>query len=102
MGTTLPDCSALASDIDTCQSNGKIITLSLGGASGAVGFTDDTQAEAFAQTLWDLFFGGSSSTRPFGDAILDGIDLDIEGGGSVGYAALINKFRSLSSGDSKK
>lgn len=76
--------------------------MSLGGASGAVGFTDDTQAEAFAQTLWDLFFGGSSSTRPFGDAILDGIDLDIEGGSSAGYAALINKFRSLSSGDSKK
>ncbi|KAL0289623.1 UNVERIFIED_CONTAM: Hevamine-A [Sesamum angustifolium] len=30
--------------------------------------------------LWDNFLGGKSSSRPLGDAVLDGIDFDIEGG----------------------
>ncbi|KAG9223083.1 hypothetical protein CCMSSC00406_0000228 [Pleurotus cornucopiae] len=101
-GTSLPNCASLAVDIATCQSKGKIITLSLGGATGSVGFQSDSQATTFAQTIWDMFLGGNSATRPFGSAVLDGIDLDIEGGNSAGYAAFINKIRSLSSGSSKK
>lgn len=58
------------------------MTLSLGGATGGAGFQSDSQASTFADNVWNLFMGGSSSTRPFGDAVLDGIDLDIEGGGS--------------------
>jgi len=46
--------------------------------------------------------GGSSSTRPFGDAVLDGIDLDIEGGGSAGFAAFVTRIRSHANGASKK
>ncbi|KAK0223055.1 glycoside hydrolase family 18 protein [Armillaria fumosa] len=101
-GTSLANCQFMASDIKTCQAAGKIITLSLGGATGAATFSSDSQAEEFAQTIWDLFLGGSSSTRPFGDAVLDGIDLDIEGGGSTGFVAFVNKIRSLASGASKK
>lgn len=71
-GTELPNCSALASDIELCQSKGKIVTVSLGGATGAVGFSSDSQAESFADTIWNLFLGGSSSIRPFGSAVLDG------------------------------
>lgn len=70
----MPDCSFLASDIQTCQSKGKIVTLSLGGATGAAGFSSDAQASSFADTLWNLYLGGSSSTRPFGSAVLDGYD----------------------------
>jgi chitinase len=47
-------------------------------------YCSDSAATAFADQLWNMFFGGSSSTRPFGSAILDGIDLDIENGGSTG------------------
>ncbi|KXN83593.1 Chitinase 1, partial [Leucoagaricus sp. SymC.cos] len=101
-GTNLANCASLASDIQTCQAKGKIVTLSLGGATGSVGFSSDSQAETFAQTIWDMFLGGSSSTRPFGNAVLDGVDLDIEGGGSDHYAAFVNRIRSLSSGLSKK
>lgn len=36
------------------------------------GFQTEAQATGFADTLWNLFFGGSSNTRPFGDAVLDG------------------------------
>ena len=61
--------------MQTCQAKGTIVTISLGGATGSVGFTSDSQAEDFADTVWDLFLGGSSDTRPFGDAILDGYGL---------------------------
>ncbi|KAF5384673.1 hypothetical protein D9757_006206 [Collybiopsis confluens] len=101
-GTTLPNCASLASDIRTCQAKGKLVTISLGGANGGVGFQSDAQGTAFAQTIWNLFLGGSSSTRPFGAAVLDGVDLDIEGGGGTGYAAFVSEIRSLSSGASKK
>ncbi|KAF5311765.1 hypothetical protein D9619_003381 [Psilocybe cf. subviscida] len=101
-GSTLPNCASIANDIQTCQAKGKIVTLSLGGATGAVGFSSDDQASSFGQQIWDLFLGGSSSTRPFGNAVLDGIDLDIEGGGSAHYDVFVNKIRSLASGASKK
>ena len=71
-GTSLPDCSFLASDIQFCQSKGKIVTMSLGGATGAASFSSAAQATAFGDTIWNLFLGGSSSTRPFGSAVLDG------------------------------
>ncbi|KAJ8084321.1 Chitinase 2 [Marasmius tenuissimus] len=57
-GTNLPNCASLASDIKTCQSKGKIVTLSLGGATGSVGFQSDAQAVGFADTIWNLFLGG--------------------------------------------
>ncbi|KAG5643892.1 hypothetical protein DXG03_009522 [Asterophora parasitica] len=101
-GTALPKCQFLASDIKACQAKGKIITLSLGGATGGAYFTGDAQARTFAETVWNLFLGGSSSTRPFGDAVLDGVDLDIEGGGTNGYAAFVTRIRELSNGASKK
>ncbi|KAL1702358.1 glycoside hydrolase family 18 protein [Schizophyllum commune] len=100
-GTNLANCQFLADDISGCQAKGKIVTLSLGGATGAASFANDAAGEEFAQTIWDLFFGGSSDKRPFGDAVLDGIDLDIEGGASTGYVAFVNKFRALSDGASK-
>lgn len=59
----------MASDIETCQAMGKVITLSMGGATGAATFTSDEQAEEFATLIWDLFLGGTSDTRPFGDAV---------------------------------
>jgi chitinase len=71
-GTGLANCQGLAPEIKACQAKGKIVTLSLGGASSGVGFQSDSQASTFADTLWNLFLGGSSSTRPFGDAVLDG------------------------------
>lgn len=101
-GTALPDCSKLASDITTCQAKGKLVTISLGGATGSVGFASDAQGVTFANTIWNMFLGGTSSTRPFGSAVLDGVDLDIEGGGGVGYVAFVNQIRSLSSGASKR
>ncbi|KAI8336186.1 glycoside hydrolase superfamily [Chlamydoabsidia padenii] len=93
-GTSLIDCSSISSDIQFCQSQGKAVTLSLGGATGGAGFQSDKQASGFADTIWNLFLGGSSSTRPFGEAVLDGVDLDIEGGGSNYYNTFLAQLRS--------
>ncbi|EMD41620.1 glycoside hydrolase family 18 protein [Gelatoporia subvermispora B] len=101
-GTELLNCSYLAPAIEKCQAAGKIVTISLGGAGGGVGFQSDTQAQQLADTVWNLFLGGSSSTRPFGSAVLDGVDLDIEGGSNAGYAAFVTQLRTHFSGASKK
>ncbi|KAJ2522982.1 Chitinase 2 [Coemansia sp. RSA 1939] len=41
-----------------------------------------------------MFLGGSSEYRPYDDAVLDGVDLDIESGEHAGYSAFINQLRS--------
>ncbi|WCJ36763.1 Acidic endochitinase [Euphorbia peplus] len=38
------------------------------------------QANQLASYLWNNFLGGTSSSRPLGDAVLNGIDFDIERG----------------------
>ncbi|RCI02166.1 Chitinase 1 [Rhizopus stolonifer] len=101
-GSNLANCQNISPDIKYCQSKGKLITLSLGGATGGVGFQSDAQASAFADTLWNLFFGGNSNTRPFGDAVLDGVDLDIEGGGPNHYVTFLKKLDSYFSASDKK
>jgi chitinase len=73
-GTALPNCSFLASDIQECQANGKIVTISIGGQIGDVDLASDSQAESFADTVWNIFLGGSSDIRPFGNATFDGYD----------------------------
>ncbi|KAL6304162.1 class III chitinase [Sparassis latifolia] len=101
-GTELLNCTYLASDIEYCQSQGKAVTISLGGAGGGVGFSNDSEAQTFADTIWNTFLGGSSSTRPFGSAVLDGVDLDIEGGSTTGYAAFVTQLRTYFTGASKQ
>ncbi|KAF8072097.1 glycoside hydrolase family 18 protein [Lyophyllum atratum] len=101
-GTRLAMCPSLTDDIKACQARGKIVTISIGGATGVAGFDSDAQARTFAETVWNVFLGGSSDTRPFGDAVLDGVDLDIEGGSGTGLAAFVSRIRELSQGKSKK
>ncbi|KAJ2394928.1 Chitinase 2, partial [Coemansia sp. RSA 2603] len=91
--STLLHCPTIGKAIQKCQRKGKAVILSLGGASGAYGFSDDTQAERYADEIWDMFLGGNARNRPFDDAILDGIDLDIEGGSSVGYVRFVQRLR---------
>ncbi|KAE9403606.1 glycoside hydrolase family 18 protein [Gymnopus androsaceus JB14] len=100
-GSELANCQFMAADIEACQAAGVIVTLSMGGASGGADFTSDEQAVEFATLIWDLFLGGTSDTRPFGSAVLDGIDLDIEGGTSTGLAAFVTQIRNLAAGADK-
>lgn len=88
-------CPEIEAGVAACHERGKAVLLSLGGASGGYGFTDDAQAEAFAQTVWDIFLGGASEVRPFGAAVLDGVDLDLEGGSTTGYTAFVRRLDAL-------
>ena len=91
----LKRCPEIERAIIGCQQKRKKVLLSLGGATGSYSFTDDAHAERFAETTWNMFLGGQSSVRPFGVAILDGVDLDIEGGLPGGYTAFVRKLRAL-------
>ncbi|THH04004.1 hypothetical protein EW145_g5839 [Phellinidium pouzarii] len=92
-GTELSNCTFMAADIEQCQSKGKIITISLGGADSSVGFVNESQAEGFADTIWSMFLGGNGDIRPFGNAVLDGVDLDIEGGLPTFYSDFVDRLR---------
>ncbi|SCV00503.1 LAME_0G10154g1_1 [Lachancea meyersii CBS 8951] len=101
-GDGLLHCDQIGQDIKTCQSQGKKVMLSMGGAIGSYGFSSDSEAEDFATTLWNTFAGGSTSERPFNDAVIDGFDFDIENQNPTGYAALAKKLRNYFNSDSSK
>ncbi|KAL0358903.1 UNVERIFIED_CONTAM: Acidic endochitinase [Sesamum angustifolium] len=73
-------CTGISDDIRTCQSRGIKVLLSLGGATGSYSLSSPDDASQVADYLWNTYLGGSSSSRPLGDAVLDGIDFDIESG----------------------
>ncbi|KAJ3487936.1 hypothetical protein NLG97_g6300 [Lecanicillium saksenae] len=104
--TSLQDGTELVPAIQKCQQAGKLVILSMGGAEGYADVTlqSDAQGEQIAQTIWDLFLGGTNSAplRPFGSVKLDGIDLDNESHNATGYVAMTKKFRNLMNSDSSK
>ncbi|KAJ2609554.1 Chitinase 2 [Coemansia sp. RSA 1365] len=88
-------CPDIGADIKTCQKNGKKIVLSLGGGNiYTYGLGSAADGQAFADTVWNMFLGGTHEYRPYDNAILDGVDLDIESGEHIGYVAFINQLRS--------
>ncbi|KAH1115106.1 hypothetical protein J1N35_008484 [Gossypium stocksii] len=50
------------------------------GCTGSYNLTSAEDARQVATYLWNYFLGGTSSSRPLGDAVLDGVDFDIKGG----------------------
>ena len=76
--TGLLSCPDLGSEIKTCQSAGKKVMLSLGGADASSAFTSDDQATKFATQIWNLFGAGKGEDdlRPFGPGVtVDGFDI---------------------------
>jgi chitinase len=96
-------CTKFSSEIKTCQSKGIKVLLSLGGDASAGTYSLSSTAEAtnLASYLWDNFLGGTSSSRPLGDAVLDGIDFDIEAGGEH-YDELAKALNGFSPQSQKK
>ncbi|KAH0538876.1 hypothetical protein FGG08_004532 [Glutinoglossum americanum] len=95
----LESCPLIEADIIACQSLGKKIFISLGGATPGNNHLSGAQsAEDFADFLWSAFGPQDPSwtgPRPFGSAVVDGFDLDIESGASEGIAALVNRLRGV-------
>ncbi|KAI4157865.1 MAG: hypothetical protein L6R39_000594 [Caloplaca ligustica] len=116
-GTTSPllsNCPFIGPDIKTCQAMGKKILLSLGGAiPNNQSVKNDDSARSFAKFLWNAF-GPVDATydgpRPFGDAVVDGFDFDIESAISDndastqyrGYGTMIDTLRIYFAADVRK
>ncbi|KAJ4723723.1 acidic endochitinase-like [Melia azedarach] len=73
-------CTGLSDEIKACQNQGLKVMISIGGASGSYFLSSADDARQVAEYIWNNFLGGQSSSRPLGDAVLDGVDFDIEGG----------------------
>lgn len=76
--TGLVWCTTLAEEISTCQTEGKKVLLSIGGAEGNVTFDSESEANKSAEVVWDIFGAGTGSNisyRPFGDSVVDGFDI---------------------------
>lgn len=102
--TGLLDSPFLAKNITSCQSRGKKVLLSLGGATGVTNFTSDAQATQFANNLWNLFGGGmtDSDMRPFGKVKIDGFDVDNEDHSTKYYNTFVSALRGTYAGDKSK
>ncbi|KAM7275079.1 hypothetical protein ACFE04_016945 [Oxalis oulophora] len=88
--------------------NGRTPMLNLAGhcdpySNGGYSLASTEDARQVATYLWNNFLGGgqSSSSRPLGDAVLDGIDFDIEGGTNQHWNDLA-KYLSAYSSKGKK
>ncbi|KAI1423186.1 putative class III chitinase [Xylaria sp. FL1777] len=102
-GTGLLSCPEIEEDIKYCQAQGKTILLSIGGATYSEGgFTDEASAVAAANTVWGLF-GSPTSTanRPFGSAVVDGFDFDLEST-VQNFVPFASTLRSLMDADTSK
>ncbi|XP_047322058.1 acidic endochitinase-like [Impatiens glandulifera] len=78
-------CTGITSDIRSCQKRGIKVMLSLGGGIGNYSLSSKEDARNVSRYLWNNFLGGRSAARPLGDAVLDGIDFDIELGSAQHY-----------------
>ncbi|KAF8034678.1 hypothetical protein BT93_C0865 [Corymbia citriodora subsp. variegata] len=94
-------CTGLSSEIKSCQASGVKVMLSIGGASGSYNLTSADDARQVATYLWDNFLGGQSTSRPLGDAVLDGIDFDIESGTTQHWDELATSLSANSSSEKK-
>ncbi|KAH8691985.1 putative chitinase 3 precursor [Talaromyces proteolyticus] len=96
---TSQSCESVAASITDCQKAGVKVLLSLGGGNGGYTVTSQSEAEAIGQYLWDAYgnSANSSVSRPFGDAIVNGFDFDIENnsnGNNQYYQYMISTLRS--------
>ncbi|KAF6154457.1 hypothetical protein GIB67_028349 [Kingdonia uniflora] len=81
--TSINGCTGLSSDIKASQANGVKVILSIGGETGSYSLTSSEDVRQVAIYLWNNLLGGHSSNRPLGNAVLNGVDFDIEGSSSL-------------------
>ncbi|KAG8390363.1 hypothetical protein BUALT_Bualt01G0075700 [Buddleja alternifolia] len=94
---SLGTCTRFSNDIRACQARGIRVLLSIGGATGSYSLSSADDARQVANYLWNNYLGGSSGSRPLGDAVLDGIDFDIELGSGQFWDELARALSGFSS-----
>ncbi|XP_022957794.1 acidic endochitinase-like [Cucurbita moschata] len=88
-------CAFLSSEINACQSQGVKVLLSIGGGAGSYSLSSADDAAQVANFIWNNYLGGQSSSRPLGNAVLDGVDFDIEAGSGQFWDELARKLKGL-------
>ncbi|KAA8563941.1 hypothetical protein EYC84_011944 [Monilinia fructicola] len=99
------DVTQVGKDIITCQGLGKTIILSIGGATYKDNeLASSDAAKTAAKNVWAAFGPktASSKTRPFGDAVVDGFDFDIEQTGLTNLDVFAQELRTLSDAETSK
>ncbi|XP_059457027.1 acidic endochitinase-like [Corylus avellana] len=95
-------CSRFSNEIKACQNQGIKVMLSIGGSTtNEYSLSSAEDARNVANYLWNNFLWGQSASRPLGDAVLDGIDFDIEGD-SKHWDELATALSKLSNDANKK
>ncbi|PON96920.1 Endo-beta-N-acetylglucosaminidase [Trema orientale] len=89
-------CTVVSNGIRSCQSRGIKVMLSIGGGVGSYSLASPSDAKNVADYLWNNFLGGKSTSRPLGDAVLDGIDFDIELGSNKYWGDLARNLKAYS------
>nr|AAQ07267.1 acidic chitinase [Ficus pumila var. awkeotsang] len=92
----LKTCTVISDGIRSCQSRGIKVMLSIGGGIGRYSLSSAMDAKNVADYLWNNFLGGKSLSRPLGDAVLDGIDFDIELGSTKYWDSLARYLKGYS------
>ncbi|KAJ3349739.1 Chitinase 1 [Allomyces javanicus] len=91
-GFALLRCPAVADGIAACQRAGKKVYLTISPMTSL----PVNQAATAAQNVWNLFFGGTHSLRPFGSTVsLDGIDLAMRTNDYDGYPVFVMALKQL-------
>ncbi|KAG6605762.1 hypothetical protein SDJN03_03079, partial [Cucurbita argyrosperma subsp. sororia] len=86
-------CTFLSSQIKACQRRGIKVLLSIGGGAGSYSLSSANDASQVANFIWNNFLGGRSRSRPLGDAVLDGVDFDIESGSGKFWDVLARRLK---------
>ncbi|XP_034709624.1 acidic endochitinase-like [Vitis riparia] len=93
-------CRNVSAEIEYCQKNGVKVLISIGGPGGDYNLPSSGYAKMFAEYLWNAYLGGNKSSvdRPFGDAILNGVDFFIQAGSGLHWDVLAKALTILSNG----
>ncbi|XP_062198145.1 xylanase inhibitor protein 1-like [Phragmites australis] len=87
--------SAVGGDVKHCQQAKNVtVLLSVGGDGDRYSLPTARSARDVADHLWHAYLGGGRHGvfRPFGDAVLDGVDFYIDHGGSEHYDELARRL----------
>lgn len=82
-------CKSLSKEIKSCQNRGIKVLISIGGGNPGYSLSSAGDARTVADYIWNNFLGGKAGSRPLGDAVLDGVDFDIEVGGGEGFYGVL-------------
>lgn len=101
-GSELKKCPQIETDIQVCQENGIKVLLSIGGYNGNFSLNNDDDGTNFAFQVWNIFGSGEDSYRPFGKAVVDGFDLEVNKGTNTAYSAFAKRMLEIYASDPRR